>query len=151
MEDDLTSERTKLLSSEAYAAHRKFRDTFSWYSQRTGGDILIDSTSKQNAVVAVVGCVPESRLDCDARGGFRKRNFEMLAKAKYQLLIQKPTDCEFADDFDVALQNLTHIQSLVESPSHRSENFIIQEHREKKLRFTREVFEERHPAVKGTL
>jgi hypothetical protein len=145
MELNRSPSRTRLLRSSAYTAGETCRNTFTWHSQRTG-DILIKTTTKENAVLAVVGRVLESRLDCSATGNFQNRDWETLAKAKYHLLLGKPDDTVFADDFNIALENLANFQTLIATSNDR-ENFIVRERQQRALRFTRDIFRERRPAI----
>jgi hypothetical protein len=149
MEHDLNPSRVRLLKSAAYAASDSFPDPFSWYSQRTG-QILVKTKTKQNAVLAVVGRVLENRLDCSAKGNFGKRDNENFAKAKYQFLLGKADNTIFAPDFDTALLKFQQLQSTIATWPDR-QNFIVDDCQKTVLRFTRQIFEERRPAVKGTI
>ncbi|KAN0130405.1 hypothetical protein V8E53_011806 [Lactarius tabidus] len=149
MEHDLTISRAKLLKLNAYTANNNCHSAVSWHSQKTG-NILINSLSSANAVLAVVGEVLENCLDCSASGNYHKYNGQSLSKAKYQLLLGKPTKSPFSDDFNSAIKNLSGIQSAI-AVWPDWENLIITDKQQKTLRFTQEIFEERHPAVKGML
>ena len=152
MEHDLVPRRTRLLKSNSYVASPGCKTSVTWYKQKAG-HVLIDPESRTNAVLAVVGKVLESRLDCDGHGNFRKRVFqdgvEMLDKAKYQLLLGKPNDTPFADDFDVAIDTLSAMQANTAIGVDR-QNLIIRERQEKSLRFTREIFEPRSQGDYGS-
>lgn len=148
MQTDLNTCREKLLKSTVYAASPIFADTFSWHSQRTG-QVLVKTKNKQNAVLAVVGRVLENRCDCSAKGNFDNRTWEKLAKAKYQFLLGKPQNTVFAGDFDTALKKLNGLQNTIATWPER-ENFIVRDNQETVLRFTRTIFEQRRPTIKGT-
>lgn len=147
MENDLHCLRDRLLNSSAYAANVNFPDPFSWHSQRTG-QILVKKKTKQNAVIAVVGRVLENRLHCSAQGNFGNREGEKLAKAKYHLLLGKPDKTVFATDFETALHKLHGLQNSIATWPER-ENFIVRDNQQTVLRFTRAIFEERRPAIRG--
>ena len=149
MEHDLTVPRARLLKSKAYTANSNCNSAFSWHTQKNG-DILIDKTSNANAVLAVVGEVLENRLDCTPSGNYHEWDRQTLAKSKYHLLLGKPMKTPFADDFDAAIKNLTSFQNAIAVWPDR-ENLIVFDKRQRALRFTREIFEERHPAVAGTM
>lgn len=149
MDHDLTIPRAKLLKSKAYTANNHCCSAFLWHSQKNG-DILIDKLSNANAVLAVVGEVLENRLDCSPSGNYHERKGQTLEKSKFELLLGKPMKTPFADDFDTTIKNLTSFQNLIAVWPDR-ENLICFDKRQRSLRFTREIFEERRPAVAGTL
>ena len=72
MEHDLVPRQTQLLKSNSYVASTGCKNSVTWYKEKAG-HVLIDPESRTNAVLAVVGKVLESRLDCDGHGNFRKR------------------------------------------------------------------------------
>lgn len=148
MEHNLVQYREQLLREDCYAAAHNFRHFFSWLSQRTG-DILIEDKSKQNAVISVVACVLDNRFDCTAVGNLGNRPPDKLPSVKFQLLLGKPTDTVFADDFDKVLDNLNQISNDA-APGEKKENLIVEERGVDVLRFTRPVFEQRRPPVRGT-
>ena len=152
MEHDLNPRRTRLLNSNSYVASAGCKKNVVWYSEKAG-HVLIESDTKKNAVLAIVGKVEENRLDCDGHGNFRKRIFqtgcETLDKAKYQLMLGKPMDTLFADDFDIVVDTVSSLQGNIAEGGTR-ENFILKECQERFLRFTRGIFEPRNQTEKGT-
>lgn len=147
MDHDLLPWRSRLLKSDSYVPTPYFPHNFIWYSQKTS-HIVIEKQSKKNAVLAVVGKVLENRMDCEGHGNFRNQTFEILPKAKYQLLLGKPTDTPFEEDFDVAINNLSALQDRIATHADRS-NLIVEDCDAKALRFTRDIFEKRQPHVRG--
>ena len=59
-------------------------------------------------------------------------------------------DTPFSQDFETTVNNLSVLQGDIAAGSDR-QNLIVQDRRDKALRFTQDVFEERHPAVKGMI
>lgn len=100
-----------------------------WYKEKSG-NVLIEANTKRNAVLAIVGKVLKNHLDCDGHGNFRKWVFqtglETLKKAKYQVLLGRPNDTPFAEDFDIAVETLSSLQGNI-AVSLDHENFIIKE------------------------
>lgn len=145
MDHDLHPRRTRLLKSNSYVASTGCKNSIAWYTEKSG-NVLIEVDTKRNAVLAIVGKVLEKWLDCDGHGNFRKRVFqtglETLKKAKYQVLLGRPDDTPFTEDFDIAVETLSSLQGNIAVSPDR-ENFIIKERRERSLRFTRGIFEPR--------
>ena len=149
MEHNLVQYREQLLREDCYAAAHNFRHSFSWLSQRTG-DILIEDKSKQNAVISVVARVLDNRFDCTAAGNLGNRPLDKLPSVKFQLLLGKPTDTVFADDFNKVLDNLNQISNNA-APGEKKENLIVTECGVDVLRFTCPVFEQQRPPVRGSV
>lgn len=147
MEHHLVRYRDQLLNANCYAAADSFCTSFSWHSQRNG-NILIDNKTKQNGVVSVVARVLDNRLDCTAVGNLGNRPVSNLPSAKYQILLGKPTDTVFADDFTKVLENLEKLQNIA-APDKKKENLIVTERGIDVVRFTRPVFEQRRPPLPG--
>ena len=59
-----------------------------------------------------------------------------------------PEDTVFAADYDIAMQNLESVQQKI-APGKVGQNLIVLERDKKVLRFTRPVFEPRHPQLSG--
>ena len=149
MEHNLQRYREQLLCENCYAAAHSFRHSFSWLSQRTG-DVLIEEKTKQNAIISLVARVLDNRLDCTAVGNLGNRPVDKLPSVKFQLLLGKPTDTVFADDFDTVLENLEQISNDA-APGKKKENLIVTERGVNVIRFTRPVFEPRRPPVPGSV
>lgn len=148
MVHDLLPWRSRLLNSDCYVATPHFPDSFIWYSQKTG-HIVIENESKKNVILAVVGKVLENRMDCEGHGTFRNWSFQTLPKAKYQLLLGKPCDTPFKEDFDIALDHISTLQGKIATGTNR-QNFIVEDGGETALRFTHDIFEKRQLPVKRT-
>jgi hypothetical protein len=147
MEHDLSHYRDNLVTVPCYAANNALHSSVSWLAQRTG-DILINTESNQNVVISVVGRVLDNRLDCTAIGNLGNRAVDKLPTAKYHLLLAKPTDTIFLDDFHTAIANLEKVEKKIGSTKN-FQNLIVNDRDSRVLRFTRPVFETRSPPISG--
>ncbi|KAN0138719.1 hypothetical protein V8E53_003707, partial [Lactarius tabidus] len=147
MEHDLSHYRDNLVTVPCYAANNALYSSVSWLAQRTG-DILINTESNQNTVISVVGCVLDNRLDCTAIGNLGNRAVDKLPTTKYHLLLAKPTDTIFLDDFHTAIENLEKVEKKIGSTKN-FQNLIVDDCDGRILRFTCPVFETRSPPISG--
>ena len=147
MTDELIIRRDNLHKSTSYGGNENFHSASTWQSQKWG-HILVDDSTNENAVLAVVGQILENGLQCSASGNFHRRNYETLQKAKYQVMLGKPKKTVFADDFDLTIKKLAAFQADIASYPTR-ENFIVLDGRQKTLRFTHDIFEKRARSDQG--
>jgi hypothetical protein len=145
MQHDLSHYRDGLLTVHCYCPNNAINSSVSWLAQRNG-DILINPDTKQNAVLSVVGRVLDNHLDCSVLGNHGNRPAEKLPSVKYHLLLGKPTDTVFADNFETTLDNLSQIEKKMAS-SAKYENLIVYERGVRVLRFMCSVFETRRPPL----
>ncbi|KAN0130933.1 hypothetical protein V8E53_011311 [Lactarius tabidus] len=149
MQHNLSRYRDQLLTVDCHGASKTFTSSVSWLPQRTG-NILVDLKTNQNAVISVVGCVLDNRLDCSSLGNHGKRPPAKFPTAKFHLLLGKPTKTIFADDFDIMMKNLENIQDNIGSTKNH-QNLVVCERGDHALRFTRSVFETRQPPIPGVV
>lgn len=149
MEHDLPLYRDDVLKFPSYGASPGFLPSLGWRTEKSG-DILVNKTSDENAVVCVIGRVSERRLDCGPTGNFVKGKFGGLETAKFHCLLEKPVGTPFAEDFDKSLANLDKVQATIASTRNRN-HFILVDGQQKKMRFTRYVFEKRERTLQGLL
>lgn len=67
MAPELALHRQNLLKSNSYSGNDHLHSDFVWQSQKMG-HILINETTNENAVLAVVGQVLEKGLQCASSG-----------------------------------------------------------------------------------
>jgi hypothetical protein len=141
MKHNLAVNRNELLSVESYGASPVFLQGIAWEEEKSG-DVLVNKASDVNAVVSVVGRVSEHGLYVGPDGTFVNRQYGTLSAAKFLMLLAKPNDTVFASDFDKTISNLEKVQKQIAKTPH-SENLVVWDGGMKKLRFTRNVFNER--------
>ena len=147
MEHDLPAYRSNVLQYPSYCAFPGFLSSLGWRTEKSG-DVMVNKTSNENAVMTVIGRISERRLDCGPTGNFVKGKFGGLETAKFHCLLDKPVGTPFADDFDKGVANLEKAQGNIASTRNRN-HFILVNGQEKKLRFTRHVFEKRERTLQG--
>lgn len=144
MAHNLVQYRAQLLLSRFYGASPVFIQGIGWRPEKTG-HVLVDERShwRSNIVVAVVGRVLDYRLHCGPNGNHVDNPmYGSLATAKFELQLEKPYGTPFAADYDTVLGNLGKLQAQVASTP-GWQNLIVIDERDKKLRFTQNVFEKR--------
>ncbi len=142
MEHNLVQYQAQLHRTKMYCASPGFSQSVGWRPTRSG-HVLMEESASHDAVASVVGWVIEKGLDCELRGNFSKQQpFGSLATAKFQLHLAKPIATPFAEDFDITVKCLGHVQET-HARTTRRPNFIIVEGSNKYLRFARSVFERR--------
>ena len=142
MEHNLNPCHTHLLNSNSYVASSGCKNFVAWYMEKVG-HVLIEPDTKKNAVLAIVGKVLENCLDCNRHGNFRKQNFQSgcktMDKAKYQVMLGKPDNTPFADNFNIAVDTLATLQDkIAHGPD--CKNLIIKEQQVRMLCFMRGIF-----------
>ena len=142
MEHDLQTYRANLMRTPSYCACPVFLSGVGWQVEDSG-DVLVDKLSNANTVAIVVGRVSNQRFFVTPNGNYGTANkFGDISKSKFLFIIGKPMDTPFAGDFDKALDILVKIQNQMASTPKRL-NLITSDGRNKFLRFTRNVFEQR--------
>lgn len=141
MKHNLALTRSELFHSDLYGACPGFLQGLAWQEDKAG-DVLVSKKTDMNAVVSVVGRVPEHGLYVGADGNFINLQYGTLATAKFLMHLAKPNGTPFAGDYDKVVSNLEKIQKQIATTPH-CENLIVLENGMKKLRLTRSVFHKR--------
>ncbi|KAF8264890.1 hypothetical protein EI94DRAFT_1467953, partial [Lactarius quietus] len=101
---------------------------------------LVEKSSKNNALVSMVGHVIEHHHNCRPTGNFVTGKFRSLEKAKFQLQLTKPNGMPFAKDHNASLNALKNLQNQAATTSDRH-NLIVMDGKNENVRFTRDIFE----------
>lgn len=149
MTNNLVTHCESLLKSNSYGGNPHFQTAFTWQSQKLG-HVLVNKSTNENAVLAVIGQVIEKGLQCSSSGNYHNCENETLEKAKFQLFLGKPVKTIFADDFDMTIKKLASFQTDMALYPCR-ENFIMPNGRQKTLRFTHNVFEKKTETDNGAI
>ena len=105
--DDLLNSKLPL-----YSASPGYTQDVSWCLETTG-HVLVDKSSRADAVSSVVGRVIEQGLLSGPDSTFANQNYGSLQTAKFQFCVAKPVRTPFVDDFDKAIDNFMRIQGQV--------------------------------------
>ncbi|KAF8258946.1 hypothetical protein EI94DRAFT_1690985 [Lactarius quietus] len=108
--------------------------------------ILVEKSSKNNALLSIVGHVVEQHLDCGPTGNYITGEFRSLEKAKYQLQLTKLMGTPFVKDYDIALNTSKNMQGQVAATGDRR-NFIIADSKNENFRFTKDVFKKKSASL----
>ncbi|KAH9062543.1 hypothetical protein EDB83DRAFT_2224081 [Lactarius deliciosus] len=116
------------------------KDNVVW-CQGKSGNVLNNQKNQTNAVMCVVGRVPDNRLNCGPQGNFNWK-YGGLHTSKFQLQLSKPYGTPFEDDFQKGIDIMCNIQEKTTTTNDRR-YFICAEGNYTNLRFGQNVFVKR--------
>ncbi|KAF7970488.1 hypothetical protein HWV62_23855 [Athelia sp. TMB] len=121
-----------LLLLDHYVSRPGFLASVGW-ARMDNADVLVDSTTKNIAVLIVVGKANHTKMRCGPVGSFASDNpYGTLDKAKFQFTISRPDKPVMACEYDKAYRILDLMQKNI-SKTNKQEHFLEEDSHDMRL------------------
>ncbi|KAJ7266928.1 hypothetical protein B0H12DRAFT_1068155 [Mycena haematopus] len=139
----------KLMESPAFAASPRFGQVFHWQQWHNNGMVLRErprqgpvaegTPLEQYAFIVAVGVISQSNLAVGPAGNFKTGHRHGPSKAKYGIVLGRPTNPVYAATWDRSMINLhQHVELTI---CQDSVYFFVQDKGQEALRMTKPLFE----------
>jgi hypothetical protein len=110
--------RNTLLKNPLYGGNPVFASSVGWAEEDSGNKLVHAKPSSDNTIhntyFVIVGTVSENKLWVSPTGNYNPK-FNEVATSKFQLTLKQPTDNDFTQDWQLTIQALASIQSIIAS------------------------------------